>query len=155
MGHCPYVSNGQIYGGLQPRVRSLVSGNQAKHLPFLRVAGVSNLSSTRNQADFHGPTRIQASDTEEVVGLMRSQARASFLCTAYYVWWFQPTHKPGAALRNTEKPLFPGLSHWVSELMSPANTPLGASGFETCLSPLCFSYLVVVPDPYFQIQSVI
>ena len=33
-----------------------MSGNQVKHLPSLRVTRVSNLSSTRNQAAFQGPT---------------------------------------------------------------------------------------------------
>ena len=31
-----------------------MSGNKAKSLPFLRVIGVSNLSSTRNLVAFHG-----------------------------------------------------------------------------------------------------
>lgn len=66
-------------------------------------------------------------------------------------------HKPGATSRNIEKLLLPGWAtgpwHW--KVLETTPTSRGASGFETCLSPLCFSYLVVVPDPCFQIQSVI
>jgi hypothetical protein len=36
-----------------------VSRSMAEHLSSLRIARVSNLSSTRNQAAFHGPTSLR------------------------------------------------------------------------------------------------
>jgi hypothetical protein len=60
LGHCPYMTDGHKSMEGCVLISEASSVQEPGKMPGIpQVTGVSNLSSTRNQAAFHGPTQDQ------------------------------------------------------------------------------------------------